>query len=191
MPSPKNGLPHAPLAPSREQIVGDVTTEMEKLILSDAVFDELRKAKKAIEFLYAYLQQERRRKKRSKHFQWVLAQLLPVSPVHDTVLTALRVTLISAREAIERHELAPDIGQKSLARLVNLVKTRTEPKYWREYTAYLNKKPVAAILHEFHPQYGQLHSWDREKYFRKVYNGIQRLVGQYGGPPLPPAPPQF
>jgi len=36
----------------------------------------------------------------------------------------------------------------------------------------------------------QLHAWKREKYFRKVYNAIQRLVKKYGGPPLQPAAPQ-
>lgn len=190
--SPKEPPVDTATEPSREQVVADLMREMEKLILSDAAVAELRKAKKAIECVYSYLQRERRRKKRSKHFQWLLAQMYPPpSPVRKNVLTDLRDSLVAMREQIEGHELPSDTGQTSLAKLERLVRTPTEPKYWREYTSYLNNKPVSEILREFHPQYDQLHGWEREKYFRKVYNAIKRLVEQYGGPPLAPAPPQF
>jgi len=72
----------------------------------------------------------------------------------------------------------------ALSHLINLMKTRAEPKYWQEYRAYCTGKSVSKILSEFHPAYGRLHAWEREKYFRKVYNAIKRLVEKYGGSPL-------
>ena len=77
-----------------------------------------------------------------------------------------------------------------LIQLRNFMRTRKDPKYWKEYMAYLGGRSVADILRQFHPEYASLHAWEREKYFRKVYNAIQRLVEKYGGPSLPPTPQQ-
>ena len=98
--------------------------------------------------------------------------------------------LRAIRKQMEGQELPPDTGEKMLTRLQNLMKTRKDPKYWKEYLAFRDGKEVVEILREFHPEYDRLHAWEREKYFRKVYNAIQRLVEKYGGRPLPPVAPQ-
>jgi len=177
--------------PSREQIVEDLKREMENLVLSDAVLNMLREMKRAIPIFYTYLSRERRRKKRSKQFQWLIEQIFrPQSPVDNRALVNFKDTLLASRKQMEGQELPPDTGKKMLAQLQNFMKTRKDPKYWTEYLAYCQGKPVSEILREFHPEYDRLHAWEREKYFRKVYNAIQRLVEKYGGPPLQPAGPQ-
>jgi len=176
---------------SREQIVADLKREFEHLVLSDAVFAWLRTMKRAIPIFYAYLSRERKRKKRSKQFQWLLEQICqPQSPVDNAAIANFKDMLLAARKQMEGQELPPETGKKMLTELQNLMKTRKDPKYWREYLAYRSGKPVAEILREFHPEYDHLHTWEREKYFRKVYNAIQRLVDKYGGPPLHSATPQ-
>ena len=44
--------------------------------------------------------------------------------------------------------------------------------------------PPHEILREFHPEYEQMHEWEREKYYRKIYIAIQRLVERFGGPSM-------
>ena len=178
---------------SREQIVEDLHREIENLVLSDAAFNMLRTMKKAIAFFHSYLSREKKRKRRSKQFQWLLEQMCrPQSPVDNSALATFKDMLLSTRKQIEGQELPPDTGEKVLTQLQDLMKVRKDPKYWREYMAYRAGKDVAEILREFHPEYERLHTWEREKYFRKVYNAIQRLVERYGGRPLQPAaPPQF
>ena len=112
----------------------------------------------------------------------------PPSPVDNQALVNFKDMLLASRMQMEGQELPPDTGKKMLAQLQNLMKTRKNPRYWTEYLAYRQGKPVSEILHEFHPVYDRLHAWEREKYFRKVYNAIQRLVEKYGGPPLLPPP---
>jgi hypothetical protein len=182
--------PQKQAATSREQLVADLTHEAESLIRSDAVIKQLRSLKKVIPVLYAYLSRERRRKKPSKQLQWLLAEFTPEIPVDNCLLVVLRDLLLSMRMQLEGGELPSDTGEKTLRHLKNLMAIRKEPRYWREYRAYRNGKLVSEILREFHPAYDQLHSWEREKYFRKVYNAIQRLVEKYGGLPLNTPPPQ-
>jgi hypothetical protein len=179
--------------PSREQIVEDLKREIENVVLSDAVLNMLRMMKRVSPVFYAYLSRERRRKKRSTQFQWVIEQMCrPQLPVDNSALTNFKDLLLAMRKQMEGQELPPDTGKKMLVQLQNFMKTRKEPKYWREYMAYRDGKEVAEILREFHPAYDGLHTWEREKYFRKVYNAIQRLVEKYGGRPLlRAAPKQF
>jgi hypothetical protein len=177
-------------APSREQLVSELSHEAENFILSDAVFNQLRFIKKAIPIFYTYLSRERRRKKRSKQFQWFLVELFRSdSPVDSELLANFRDLLQLMRKQMEGEALPPDTGERTPRHLKNLAAIRKEPTYWREYRAYCNGKLVSEILREFHPAYDQLHGWDREKYFRKIYNAIQRLVEKYGGPPLTKTPP--
>ena len=182
--------------PSREQLIADVTHELEALVLSDAMFENLKSFKKAIALVYPYVQQERRRKKRSKQFRWFLGEWLreeilgAASPVDTSALIEVKKWLVLMRIQLEGGELPQDTGRRWLKTFENALKTRTEPKYWREYQAYRSGKSVAEILRINHPQYDQLHAWEREKYFRKVYNAIKRLVKKYGGPAVPPIPPQ-
>jgi hypothetical protein len=174
-------------AESREQLVADLIREIEEWILSDTVFNALRTLKKVTGFIYPYLQQERRRKKRSKEFQWLIGEIFrPQSPVDSGVLVEFKESLLWMRNQLEGSEIPSDSGEKFVAILKNFTKTRGKPKYWREYLAYLSGRTVSQILREFHPQRDRLQTWEREKYFRKVYNAIQRLVEKYGGPPLPP-----
>jgi len=189
----RNHEPMGESTPSREQIVEDLKREIENLVLSDAVLNMLRVMKRASPVFYAYLSRERRRKKRSIQFQWLIEQMFrPQSPVDNSALMNFKDLLLAMRKQMEGQELPPDTGEKMLTRLQDLMKTRKEPKYWREYMAYRDGKEVAEILREFHPEYDRLHTWEREKYFRKVYNAIQRLVEKYGGRPLRrPAPQQF
>ena len=188
---PANAEPPVESIPTREQIIADLKSEMEKLVLSDVAFNNLRTMKKGISIFYDYLSQERRRKKRSREFQWLIEQICrPKSPADSSALATFKDILLAARKQIEGQELPQDTGERILAQFQNLMKTRKDPKYWKEYLAYLDGKPVAEILREFHPEYERLHAWEREKYFRKVYNAIQRLVEKYGGPPFPPPTPQ-
>lgn len=169
--------PQNKTAPTRQELVAELTGNLERFVLSDTVFNQLRFFKEALSLVYPYLAKERRRKKRSKQFQWLLANVFrPQSPVDSSILANFRDQILRARRVLKGDALPPDTGERSLRYLKNLMAIRKEPRYWREYRAYCDGKPVSEILREFHPGYDQLHSWEREKYFRKVYNGIQRLV---------------
>jgi hypothetical protein len=177
-------------APSREELVAELSHEVESLIRGDAIFNQLKFIKKAIPIFYTYLSRERRRKKPSEQLKWFLAEAFsPESPVDSDSLAIFLDMLRSMRKQMEGEALPPDTGEKTLRHLKNLVATRREPRYWREYRAFCSGKQVSEILREFHPAYDQLHTWEREKYYRKIYNAIQRLVEKYGGPPLSKTPP--
>jgi hypothetical protein len=177
--------------PTREQLVAAMSQEAASLVRTDAFFRDLQSLKKAIPVLCDYLTRERRRKKPSKQLQWFLAEVFrPGSPVSIESIASSLDLLRLLRMQMEGAVLPPDSGEAALRCLKNLMATRNEPKYWREYRAWRDGKPVSEILRELHPGYDQLHSWEREKYFRKVYNAIQRLVEKYGGPSLSVPPPQ-
>ena len=161
---PASAEPTVESLPSREQIVGDLKSEMENLVLSDVAFNTLRTMKKGISIFYDYLSRERRRKKRSREFQWFIEQICrPESPADSSALATFKDILLAARKQMEGQELPPDTGERILAQCRNLMKTRRGPKYWKEYLAYVGGKPVAEILREFHPEYERLHAWERDK----------------------------
>ena len=177
------------IKPSREQLVYELSDEVENLILSDAVFKLLQSIKKAIPIFYTFLKRERRRKKPSEHFRWLFAEAFaPDTPVDSDVLAICLHNLKLIRQHMEGQVLPPDTGIQTLRHLKNLAAIRKEPRYWAEYRAYRNGKQVSEILREFHAGYKELHGWEREKYFRKIYTAIQRLVEKYGGPALNKTP---
>jgi hypothetical protein len=176
---------------TREQLVAALSHEAADLIRSDIVFRDLKFLKKAIPLLCTFLGRERRRKKPSEQLKWVLAALRPDVPVSNAGLASILNILQLMRKQMDGAQLPPDTGEKSLRYLKNLMAIRKEPKYWREYRAYCDGKTVSEILRDSHPSYVQLRTWERDKYFRKVYNAIQRLIQKYGGPPLNIPPPQF
>jgi hypothetical protein len=185
-------VPQSDAAQTREQLVAALSHEAESLIRSDAVFKQLQFIKKAIPIFYTFLSRERRRKSPSKQLQWFISEAFRSdSPVDVELLADFLGLLQLLRKQMEGAEFPPDTGEKLLRRFKNLTAIRKEPRYWREYRAFRDGKSVSEILREFHPGYDQLHSWQRAKYFRKVYNAIQRLVGKYGGPPLSAPPPHF
>jgi len=185
----KNGLPKSEKEPSRDQVAAAFATEFERLLLSDATLQNLRTMKKGLPLIERYLTRERKRKTRSPEFQWLMAQVgRPKFPVDKNALSLFTDLLRAMREQQEGAAVPPDAGKVFLGRLQSFLETRKDPKYWKEYQAYLSGRPVSDILREFHPEYERLKTWERGKYFRKVYNALQRLVAKYGGPALKEPP---
>ena len=188
--APPTGDKSGSKKPDRDEIIGQIRTDVEHLVLSDETFSTLRNLKKAIPIFYDYIDRERRRKKRSPEFRWLMSQIQSQTPIDNNVLLAFSELLQKMRLQIDGLELPPDTGEKLLSHLQNLIKTRKDPNYWKEYCAFISGKSVSDVLRAFHPAYETLHGWDRAQYFRKVYNAIRRLVDKYGGPAMPAQPPQ-
>ena len=103
-------------------------------------------------------------------------------PVSVENVNTLGVLLSAARADIEGDE-TPVPSKELLDIFRNLLKERRRSKYWNEYLDHVAGKSVSQILRERHPQWSQLDDpLKKVRYFRKVYNGIQRLVEKYGGP---------
>lgn len=164
----------------RDQIILEIHAELEKLLLSDEAFSALRDVLRGLAILPPFLRHERRRKTRSPAFVQALnALFLSGSPAGVRDLRKIRDFIATLRQTLDG--AASGVQADRFVRLLqDLAKRRRDPRYWKEYLAYREGKPISEILREMHPECSKLRGWEREQYFRKFYAGIQRLAAQYG-----------